>query len=566
VVQHRQAGRETDPDADFETATRHYMAGRHSRALALLHRNLEAYPEHSSTLHLLGVGAYQKGDYENARILIGRALSIDPQKPHYYHNFGKVCAALGESQDAINAYRQAINLKPDYIEAYCSLGRALQDQLRFDEALDLFDKILQISPYEANIHHGRGKILSAQGRYDQAIEAFARAIDLNPDKAIFYNSLGIARGLSGDQPAAIEAFELALNIQPDLAEAVNNLGTAMQELGEFDKALEYFGRAIQIRPDYGEACFNRAAICLLKGDFEQGWADYEGRSRQTGWKRSHTCPPGMPRWNGNFFTGKRLCVHSEQGLGDTLQFIRYLPLVKALGGTVVLETSELLVELLSGLKSVDEFVIQGSDYSKDADHDMCVHLLSLPGLFQTTLETIPSTVPYVVADSVKVSYWKHKLTGHDFKIGLVWAGNPSHKKDSSRSVELEHFGVLDKISGLRMYGLQKGEAARQAGKLADVRDIHNFGDELYDFSDTAALIANLDLVVSVDTAVAHLAGSMGKPIWVMLPYVPDWRWMLARDDSPWYPTMRLFRQPEKGNWDAVMRNIVKELEIQVSST
>jgi ADP-heptose:LPS heptosyltransferase len=186
-------------------------------------------------------------------------------------------------------------------------------------------------------------------------------------------------------------------------------------------------------------------------------------------------------------------------------------------------------------------------------------------LFQTTVETIPTSVPYVFADPIKVSRWKQKLTGPDFKVGIVWAGNPSHKRDRHRSIELERFAVLNKIPELRLYGLQKGEAARQAVELAGAVDIQNFDDGLVDFSDTAALIAHLDLVISVDTAVAHLAGSMGKPIWVMLPGVPDWRWMLDRNDSPWYPTMRLFRQPEKGNWDAVMMNIAKELELLISS-
>jgi len=565
VVQNRQMVRKADPDADVETATRHYMAGSHNQAPAVSHRVSEAYPEHALTLHALGVAAHQKGDFENAKALIGQALSINSQTPLYHYNYGRVCAALGELQAAIDAYRRAIDLKPDYIEAYCSLGMVLESQRRFDQALNLFDNILLIRPQEAGIHHSRGKILNAQGQHDQAIEAFERAIELNPDNAKFYNSLGIARGLNDDQPAAIEAFEQALKKEPDLAEAVNNLGTAMQEQGEFDNALEYFNRALQIRPDYPEARFNRAAIHLLRGNFAQGWRDYEGRCQQADWQRRHRCPPGIPHWDGKSFTGKRLCVHGEQGLGDTLQFVRYLPLVKALGGTVVLETSELLVKLLAGSKMVDEFVTQGYRKSTETGHDVCVHLLSLPGLFQTTVETIPTTVPYVFADPIKVSCWKQKLTGPDFKVGIVWAGNPSHKRDRSRSVELERFAVLNKIPGLRLYGLQKGEAARQAGELAGAMDIQNFDDGLADFSDTAALIANLDLVISVDTAVAHLAGSMGKPIWVMLPYVPDWRWMLDRNDSPWYPTMQLFRQPEKGNWDAVMMNIAKELELLISS-
>jgi tetratricopeptide (TPR) repeat protein len=343
------------------------------------------------------------------------------------------------------------------------------------------------------------------------------------------------------------------------------MGTAVQEEGEFDRAIEYFDRAIQIRPDYGEARFNRAAIELLKGNFETGWRDYEGRSHQAIWRRNHSCPETMPRWDGASFSGKRLCVHSEQGLGDTLQFVRYLPLVKALGGTVILETSEPLLELLKPSAWVDEFVVQGTGKSKDADHDMCVPLLSLPGIFNTRLDTIPASVPYLNADAVKVNYWKKKLTTVDFKVGLVWAGNPTHKKDRSRSIGLEGFRALTNIAGVRVYGLQKGDAALQAQKMADTMEIRNFGDELNDFSDTAALIENLDLVVSVDTAVAHLAGAMGKATWVLLPFVPDWRWMLERDDSPWYPGLRLFRQPEKGNWEAVLQLLATELKAIASN-
>jgi hypothetical protein len=273
----------------------------------------------------------------------------------------------------------------------------------------------------------------------------------------------------------------------------------------------------------------------------------------------------MPRWNGSPFRGKRLCVHCEQGLGDTLQFIRYLPQVKARGGTVILETSGVLRALFQDLNGVDELQVQGSTDAADGDYDMCVHLLSLAGLFETNLETIPDSAPYIRADSIKAGYWREKLTGQGFKVGLVWAGNPCHKRDRQRSVALSRFGALAEIHGIRLYGLQKGKAARQAGKPAAAFRIHNFGDELHDFADTAALIDNLDLVIAVDTAVAHLAGSMGKPVWVMLPYVPDWRWMLDRDDSPWYPTMRLFRQPQPGDWDAVIGKMAKELAILGSS-
>ena len=565
TIKKRELALETDTDSGLETVPRYDSYGSHCPAKDPLQGVLKIDLKQARNLHDLGVAAYQKGDYQHAKTLIGHALSMDSQTPLYHYNLGRVCASLGEPQTAIDAYRRAIHLRPDSIEAYCSLGSVLKDQLRFDEALKLFDTILRISPGEAAIHHVRGQVLSAQGKYDQAMEAFERAIRLDPGQVGFYNSLGIARGLSGGQAAAIEAFNQALKIDVNLAEAVNNLGTAMHEQGEFDNALAYFNRAVQLKPDYAEARFNRAAVNLLKGNFEQGWREYECRCLQVNWKRSHTCPPDLPCWEGGSFIGKRLCVHSEQGLGDTLQFIRYLPRVKNLGGTVILETSRHLAGLFTGLNSVDEVVVKDSNASPGVEYDMCAHLLSLPGLFRTTVDAIPATVPYIAADPNKVSYWKQKLAGPDFKVGFVWGGSPVHKRDRIRSIELARFEILATIPGIRLYGLQKGGAALQAERLTGDTRIHNLGDALGDFSDTAALIENLDLTISVDTSVAHLAGAMGKPVWVMLPYVPDWRWMLNRGDSPWYPTMRLFRQPQQGNWEAVICRVAEELEVLAAS-
>jgi tetratricopeptide (TPR) repeat protein len=522
-------------------------------------------PDRAPDLNQLGIAALGDGDPEKAQTLVARALAYDSQNPQYFYNFGRICNTLGDLPAAINAYRRAIQLKPDYIEAYTSLGGVLKDQGRFDEALDLYDQLLKLVLAEPNIPHGRGKVLCAQGLYHEAIEMFEMAISLGPANAKFYNSLGIALGLMGDQQAAIEAFEQALSLQPDLAEAVNNLGTAVQEQGKFELALNYFRRAIQLRPGYGEARFNHASIQLLLGNFEFGWKDYEGRVQQTAWRRNHTCPETISHWDGSAFSGQRLCVHSEQGLGDTIQFVRYLHLVKALGGTVILETSENLQRLLERIDGIDEIIARDANVVPVVNWDMCVNLLSLPGIFKTTLENIPSTVPYLSADSIKSRYWKEELTGQEFKVGVVWAGNPYHKKDSRRSLEPDCFAVLAGIRGIQLFGLQKGQGALKSKKVAERMNIRNLGDELYDFSDTAALIDNLDLVVSVDTAVAHLAGAMGKPVWVLLPKVPDWRWMLDRDDSPWYPTMRLFRQSEVGNWSSVLRRVAEELEVLVSS-
>ncbi len=564
MVQPIESAPELDADAEFEIASRHYEAGRHPQALALFQRILQADPTHSRTIHMLGVDAHQKGNYNQALTLIGRALAIDPLAPHYYYNFGLVCTALGDPQAAINAYQRAIELKPDYIEAYCSLGNALNAQTRYDEALDLFIRILQIVPDEARIHHGRGQTLCAQGQHAKAIQAFDTAIGLEPGQAGFYNSLGIARALNGDRPGARQAFEQALNLRPEYAEAINNLGTVMQEEGDYNSALEYFEKAIRIRPQYSEAHFNRGVIHLLRGNFEEGWQDYDYRLQKAICKHNHICPPNMPVWDGTSFSGKTLCVHCEQGLGDALQFVRYLPLVKARGGKVVLETSRHLMALFRDLPGVDRLVEQNRRATA-VNHDLCVHILSLPGIMQTTLDRIPADVPYIYADSKKVASWAQKLSREHVKVGLVWAGNPTHRKDRSRSVELKNFGWLAGIPEVRLYGLQKGAAALEAVKAAGKLKIHNFGPELADLADTAALIANLDLVISVDTAVAHLAGAMAKPIWVLLSYIPDWRWLLDREDSPWYPTMRLFRQTEKGSWDAVLRRIATELQGFVTS-
>ncbi len=546
-------------DACFEHASRHYQAGRPDRALELLQRILDQDPQHSGALHLLGVAAHHKGDYDKALALIGRALAIDPQAPHYYYNFGLVCAALGNPQAAINAYRRAIDLKADYIEAYGSLANALKDQGRNDEALDLLDRVLQIVPDEAKIHHSRGQILSARGQHAHAVRAFKRAIDLDPGQAGFYNSLGITRCLSGDLTGAKKAFEQALNRRCDYVEAINNLGTAAQEAGDYNQALAHFEQALAIRPDYGDARFNRAAIQLLKGRLDAGWPDYEYRLQKAGNRRHHACPSPMPTWDGAPFSGRRLLVHCEQGLGDALQFVRYLPLVKQRGGIVILEANPCFKTLFSALAGVDRIVAPGSDPAA-VEHDVCIPLLSLPGIFKTTLETVPAEVPYIYADSKKTAIWAEKFSVLDMNVGIVWAGNPSHRRDHIRSLDLESFELLAEIPNARFFSLQKGPPALQTQRVTHPLSIQNLCDALADFSDTAAVIANLDLVISADTAVAHLAGAMGKATWVLLPFVPDWRWMLDREDSPWYPTMRLFRQPDPGNWTAVMRRVADELK------
>jgi hypothetical protein len=324
----------------------------------------------------------------------------------------------------------------------------------------------------------------------------------------------------------------------------------------------------------------------LTGNFEEGWVEYEWRFRHLKDQTKKWNEKGVHRWDGSPFVDKRLLVLDEQGIGDTLQFIRYLPMVKELGGTVIFETIQPLIRLLRNFRGIDELWDRESVNRSELAFDLYIPLMSLPGIFKTTLETIPAEARYILPDATKAQYWRQRLNKGEIKVGIVWAGKtsaeyrqnnisglehvhlgwagqPASKFASNRLTRLESFIQLSRIEGIHLYGLQKGDAAIQVKELSGVFDVDNLGEEFTDFSDTAAAIENLDLVISVDTSVAHLAGAMGKPVWVLIPFVPDWRWMIGREDSPWYPSMRLFRQSKKGEWDEVFQRIVRELHALV---
>ena len=331
-------------------------------------------------------------------------------------------------------------------------------------------------------------------------------------------------------------------------------------MGRIDEAISHFREAVRLQPGLAEVHWNLSLALLINGQFAEGWKKHEWRFRRG--KRSTIYPHrfGIPLWDGSSFTGKRLFVHSEQGFGDTLQFIRYLPMVKSFGGTVIFEAFGPLLEIIRGFAGIDKLVEISPDRRHVENCDYYVPLMTLPMLFATDLPTIPTNIPYIFADPEKVEQWKNRINRKGFRIGIVWAGKPAHENDGNRSCAIEQFLTLAGIPGVELYGLQKGDAARQAEALVGTKRIINFDCELKDFSETAAAIENLDLVISVDTALVHLAGAMGNPVWTLLPYAPDWRWLLEREDSPWYPTMRLFRQPARGEWGAVFDKIKGELE------
>ena len=510
---------------------------------------------------------------------------------------GDAFKARGKLKEAIQCYQKAIRKDPACAEAFNSLGNALQRQNKPEEALRCYQQAIRIKPNFAEPYYNWGNLLKIAGQYSAAIEKYQKAIGRRPDFAHAFCNLGIARKAIGHFKSAIENFQQAIRLKPDLAEAYNNLGNVLNDDGQFNPAVKQFQKALAIRPDYAEAFnnlgvahfyqgqlkdalasydaaidlqpdfadahWNRALANLLAGRLKEGFVEYEWRFLKSNWQAIYSQRYNIPRWEGTIFQGKRLYVHDEQGLGDTMQFIRYLPLVKDRGGTVIMEAKKTLHGLLRQVPGIDELVERSSSGQPATACDFCIPLLSLPAIFGTTLETIPSTSPYLFADPEKINIWRRKLPATEIKIGIVWAGRPIIRTDpvglSYRSCDLHWFEPLTQIPGLRFYGLQKGPAAKDAEKTALNDGVINLGEAFNDFSDTAAAMANLDLIISIDTSVAHLAGAMGKPTWLLLPKAADWRWLQERPDSPWYPNMRIFRQQKLGDWESVFEQVQQSL-------
>ena len=352
----------------------------------------------------------------------------------------------------------------------------------------------------------------------------------------------------------------AIRLKPGHAESWNNLALVHKNEAEWDKAIACFGESIRLKSDLAAAYWNRSFVHLLHGRFREGWQDYEWRFRLPNWRRIYPYRPRQPRWDGTADPNLTVLVHDEQGLGDTLQFVRYLPEVRRRCGRVILETRRELIPLLKDSAGIDEIVARPEDERMPGvTADLHVPLMSLPLIFGTTGDTVPAEVPYIRPDALKSSAWAARIDGPGLKVGLVWAGRPEHQNDRNRSCRLETFLPLARIPGVRLYSLQKGPAESQIADSALRDAIVHLGPELHDFSDTAAALSHLDLLVSVDTSVAHLAGAMARPVWVLLPNIPDWRWMLDRDDSPWYPTMRLFRQTGISTWSPLADKVAAEL-------
>lgn len=486
-----------------------------------------------------------------------KAIDHKPDWPEAYTNRGVALQELKHLDASIESFNQAIAIKPDFAQAYYNRGNALWELQRADEAIESFTKATLIRPDFAQAYCNRGLALQSLGQLDAALESFEQALALRPDDAQANYNRGVALLEHKQIDAALESFDRALALQPDYAQAHYNRGVVLQERSQLDAAVASYDKAIEIRPNLAQAHWNKSLALLLAGDYQRGWELFEWRwiDEKTGLTKRNF-PQAL--WLGKeSLVGKTILLHSEQGLGDTIQFCRYAKLASDMGARVIMEVDQSLIDLFKGLAGVAELVVKGTPLPP---FDFHCPLLSLPLAFNTTLDSIPCPTKYLCADSGKVAYWANKLgTRVKPRVGLVWSSTSSFKGDSSRSVNLSEFIAALPTHGFDFVCLQKELKAADKCALASRTDIRFFGDALNDFSDTAALIECVDLVISTCTSVPHLSSALGKSTWILLAHVPDWRWLLTRSDSPWYSAARLYRQASMGDWGSVFAKVKTDL-------
>jgi Flp pilus assembly protein TadD len=542
-------------------ALKHYQAGRLPESGELCHQILAHDPRQTGALQLLGLIAHRLGHNHVALDWIGQVVALDPSSPNAHYNLGVVLQGAGRLDDAIAAFRQAILLRPDYAAAYNNLGIALHDHGQPDDAIAAFRQAIAFRPHHAQGHTNLADSLKRLGKLDEAIASYQRAVSLDPDYAQAHNNLGNALKLSGRLDDAITAYRTAIQLEPDDAELHSNLGNALTDKGQTEEGIAAHRQAVALQPDSAEFHGNLALTLLLSRRFKDGWREYEWR-----WRTKDAPQPRQnfqqPAWDGTCLNGRTILIIAEQGFGDAIQFVRYVPPLVEQGAIVVFQSHPELVRLMEHVAGMDPVkIIPRSNVSGSPVPPFDVHasLMSLPLLLDLHEPGAASVKPpYLFFQDDLQATWRHRITASSRpKIGIAWAGSPLHPSDSRRSIPLRTLAPLLQCD-VDFYSLQLGDASRQNWDSSRLIDLTS---HCADFLDTACLISQLDLVISVDTAVAHLAGAMGKRTWLMVPYTPDWRWQLGCEDSPWYPAVKLFRQLESGEgWDGVVNRVTESLQ------
>ena len=581
--------------AKYKMALRHFSAGHLLKAIKSCEQVLALEATHSETLHLMGLISLQDGQLDAALEWISRALRSEP-RVEYVLSLGQALQQLNRHDDALKAFDKAVQLQPDDGRARRCLGDALANVGRNEEALSGYQQALKLNPSDWDAADKRANLLRRLGRMEEALAGFDACDKLRPDQLPTLNGrLACLCGLRRfDEALATGLY--CKDIAPDNPDVWNDIGAVLQWLGRDGEALEYFDRAIRLRPDFAHALFNKAAsltkvkrfddaltiydhlranhpddglaaigraqIQLLTGDFEQGW-----RGREQRWKKLSTgYPPfSQPMWLGKeSIAGKTLLIGADEGFGDSIQFVRYAPMAAAMGARVILVVQDALHPVLSGLEGIAQCIPFSASKSLPP-FDFHTPTTSLPLAFGTTVQSIPAPLSYLPRpDQARIREWESRLGAHSkLRVGLVWSGNPRHVNDCNRSMPLKT--LLPALDVEAMFiSLQKEPRTDDRALLGQRSDIFDPTEDFVNFEDTAALICCLDLVVTVDTSVAHLAGALGRPTWLLLPFVPDFRWLLDREDSPWYPSMRLFRQARPGDYDGVIECVRASLLEEIS--
>ena len=547
----------------LQQAQAYQHTGRVHEALATCRSVLKRRPRDFGANYLTAMLHAQQGELTKAIGFFRLAAEIDPGFVDARYNLAYALNLAGKHQEAAGHYEVVLRNAPHHLNAQLNYANTLNTLGRHADAVASYDKIISSIPNSAPAYVNRGTALKELRRLKEAVADYDKAVALAPDYAEAYSNRGIALHELRRFDEALENYQKAIKLKPRYVEANINRGITLHQLKRFDAALESYDAALAIAPDDSYAIFSRSLTNLLRGNFDLGWREYEWRKNNADYVSSRSCQE--PLWLGAAeIAGKRILVHFEQGLGDTIQFCRYVRLLQRRGADVLFAPQAALKALMRSLGD-DIKLVDVDDQSLRFDYHC--PLLSLPLAFKTDRDSIPGDAPYLVADPERRKFWCKKIGDRSFKIGICWQSAPS-KIDRGRSFGVEEFFGISQMEGVRLINLHKGEGEAQLSRLPagmKVEKLEEFDAGPDAFLDTAAVMESLDLVITCDTAIAHLAGALGRPTWVALQYVPDWRWLLDRNDSPWYPTIRLFRQQSLGDWEGVFSEIQLALTERMQS-
>lgn len=521
------------PKNQIESAIKLHQSGQLIQTERLCRQLLRKYPNTPIIISLLGASLQAQGESKKALQCFNKVLRLEPNNAEVHYNRAVILQSQHLSKDALQGYEKAIEINPEYAPAYLNIGMQYKILDQPNKSIINFKKAIEINHNYLEAHINLGNVLKEQGNFPQAIENYSSAIRINPNSSHSYN----------------------------------NLGATLHKIGELKKANINFNKAIEINPDYVNAHFNLGLLHLLQGDFKNGWKEYEYRYRKTNYTYPAKLDISKPKWDGSSLKEKTLLIYHEQGLGDTIQFSRYISDINRNNGSIIFIIQDTLADLYrhrdSGWDQYIDQIISTNEHIPD--YDFHISLMSLPYILNIDVKHISNQdAPYIKVPQKDVEKWKIKINNeckkNTLRVGISWQGSPTNINDRNRSIELQHFLDILNIENVKFFSLQKNTGQKQIVKNSLSQKIVDWSNDFNQFTDTSALIQNLDLVISVDTSIAHISGSMGKPTWVLLEKIPDFRWMLDRKDSPWYPAIKLFRQQNQGDWQTVISEVKKELE------